>query len=50
MNGMDMCIFSNHLPDFSFMSFIATLQLGLPCLTATTAQENAGRNWKRCIQ
>jgi len=26
---MDVCLINNHLPDFSFMSFIATLQLGL---------------------
>jgi len=26
---MDVCLINNHLPDFSFMSFSATLQLGL---------------------
>jgi len=39
MNGMDVCLINNHLPDFSFMSFIAAL-----VLTASTVQENAGTN------
>jgi len=26
---MDVCLINNHLPDFSFMPFVATLQLGL---------------------
>jgi len=34
---------------FPFMSVIATYY-SWDCLTATTAQENAGTNWKRCTQ
>ena len=44
MNETDVCLINNNLPDFSFMSFIATPHLGLlDC--HITAQENAGTNW-----
>jgi len=45
MNEIDVCLINNDLPHFSFMSHIyCNTTASWDCLTATTAQENAGTN------
>jgi len=48
MNVMDVCLITTICQVSPLCHLL--LHYSWDCLTATTAQENAGTNWKRCIQ